>query len=43
MRKAVLAMALIVTGMSLSGCWRHGHGGYDRPGNPSDHHHHHGY
>jgi hypothetical protein len=42
MRKAVLAMALIVTGMTLSGCWRHGHG-YDRPGNPSDHHHHHGY
>jgi hypothetical protein len=38
MRKAFIAVALLVTGLSLSGCWhdRYGHGG---PGHNSDHHH----
>ena len=41
MRKAILALTLIATGVGLSGCW-HDRGGYGHPGHPSDHHHHHG-
>lgn len=43
-RKALLAIALVFTGASLSACWDHRHGPYgpgDRPAHQGDHGDHH--
>jgi hypothetical protein len=39
MRKILLALALVTTGVSLGGCWHHDH---DHPGSWGDHGSHHG-